>query len=360
MRIKKVSLTNFRNYSALSLSLEDGLNLFVGENAQGKTNLLEAVFVCALGRSHRTKGDAEMIRHGHDTAKVDLKFQDRLGSREIEVEISKHAKKRIKIDEKLIARSVEQMGVFNAVIFSPEDLSLVKDGPGERRRFMDMELSQMRPLYCKALQSYARALRQRNALLKLREPRLELLSVWESQMAESAAQIASWRASFAERLNELAGKIHARVCREKETLIVEYESCIKEKVIGGAYADEFLNQMKKHRESDLRRGVTTFGVHREDLNVLIDGRSARLFASQGQQRTAALSLKLSEIELVKELTNNKPVVLLDDVLSELDEYRRELLFSAVQGAQTLITCTGAEGYMPKADRAYSVRDGGIE
>ncbi len=360
MRIKNVSLVNFRNYSTLSLSLEDGLNLFVGENAQGKTNLLEAVFVCALGRSHRTKGDAEMIRHGYDTAKVGLKFKDRLGNREIEVEIARHAKKRIKIDEKLIARSVEQMGVFNAVIFSPEDLSLVKDGPGERRRFMDMELSQMRPLYCKALQSYARALRQRNALLKLREPRLDMLSIWEHQMAEAAAKIASWRVSFISRLNELAGEIHARVCRNKETLLVEYDSCIKEIADGSAYAEEFLKQMKKHRESDLRRGITTFGVHREDINVSINGRSARLFASQGQQRTAALSLKLSEIALVNELTNNKPVVLLDDVLSELDEYRRELLFDAIQGAQTLITCTGAEGFMPKADRAYTVRDGRIE
>ena len=360
MLIKSVSLTNFRSYEKLSLSLEAGLNLFIGENAQGKTNLLEAVFVCALGRSHRTKGDSEMIRHGYDTAKIGLEFQDRLGNRKIEVEIARHAKKRIKIDEKLIARSVEQMGVFNAVIFSPEDLSLVKDGPGERRRFMDMELSQMRPLYCKALQSYSRALRQRNALLKLREPRLDLLSLWECQMAEEAVKIAAWRASFALRLNELAGEIHARVCREKETLLVEYESCIKEKTENSAYAEEFLKQMKKHRESDLRRGITTFGIHREDLNVLINGRSARLFASQGQQRTAALSLKLSEIALVSELTDNKPVVLLDDVLSELDEFRRELLFNAIQGSQTLITCTGAEGYLPQADRAYRVMDGAIE
>ncbi len=360
MRINHVTLTYFRNYERLSLSLEDGLNLFVGENAQGKTNLLEAIFICALGRSHRTKGDAEMIMHGYDTAKVALKFQDRLGNREIELEIARHAKKRIKIDGKFIARSVEQMGVFNAVIFSPEDLSLVKDGPGERRRFMDMELSQMRPLYCKALQSYTRALRQRNALLKLREPRLDHLSVWECQMAEAAAKIAFWRADFIERLNELAGGIHARVCRERETLLVEYESCIKEKSDASDYAEEFLKHMKKHRESDLRRGITTFGIHREDLSVLINGQSARLFASQGQQRTAALSLKLSEITLVNELTDNEPVVLLDDVLSELDEFRRELLFEAIQGAQTLITCTGAEGYMPRADRTYSVRDGRIE
>ncbi len=360
MRINTVALSNFRNYEKLSLSLEAGLNLFVGENAQGKTNLLEAVFLCALGRSHRTKGDAEMIQHGYDTAKVGLNFQDIIGKREIEVEIARHTKKRVKIDGKLIARSAEQMGVFNAVIFSPEDLSLVKDGPSERRRFIDMELSQMRPLYCYALQCYMRALRQRNALLKLEKPKDELLYLWESQMAENAAKIAAWRAAFVERLNDLACQIHTRVCRDKETLTVEYESCIKEKLDIDEYTAEYLKQLKRHRESDLKRSVTTFGVHREDLSVLINGRSARLFASQGQQRTAALSLKLSEIAMVMELTKNEPVVLLDDVLSELDAYRRELLFSAVQGAQTLITCTGAEGYMPKADKAYRVVDGRIE
>ncbi len=360
MRIKTITLLNFRNYEALSLSLEEGLNLFMGENAQGKTNLLEAVFLCALGRSHRTKGDAEMIRHGYDTARVKLDFQDRLGNREIEVEIARNAKKRVKVDRKLLARSAEQMGVFNAVIFSPEDLSLVKDGPGERRRFMDMELSQMRPVYCFALQRYTRALRQRNALLKLREPRLELLSIWEAQMAEAAAQIASWRASFAERINALAGEIHARVCRGKEALSVMYEACVKEELEGDAYEKAFAEQLKKHREQDIKRGATTFGVHREDLSILIDSKSARLYASQGQQRTAALSLKLSEIALVHELTQNKPVVLLDDVLSELDEFRRELLFEAIDGAQVLVTCTGAEGYRPKAARTYSVKDGKIE
>lgn len=373
MRIHQLSLINFRNYEKMSLRLERGLNLFVGENAQGKTNLLEAIYVCALSRSHRTKADAEMIRQGYDTAKIALDFEDKLGGRRMQVEISRQARKRVAVDGKLLARSIEQMGVFNAVMFSPEDLSLVKDGPGERRRFMDMELSQMRPAYCFALQRYSRALKQRNALLKLPEPPSDQLGVWEHQMAEAAAVIASWRVSFTARLNELAGEIHARVCRRKEKLSLEYESCIKERFFTGdgsgapsetsetaaasAYSEAFLRQIQHSREADIRRGATTFGVHREDLSILINSQSARQFASQGQQRTAALSLKLSEIALVQELTQNKPVVLLDDVLSELDEYRRELLFSAIGGAQVLVTCTGAEGYRPAAAAVFHVREG---
>lgn len=354
MRVNSIRLFNFRNYETQKVTLNEGLNLFVGENAQGKTNLLEAVFLCALGRSHRTKNDQDMIRTCYDSARVKLGFTDRLGNRQIEIELNRRLKKRVRIDSKLISRSGEQMGCLNVVMFSPEDLSLVKDGPGERRRFMDMELSQIRPAYYFSLQNYVRAVKQRNALLKSGCDSDEQLLVWEKQMADAASVIIPMREAFVERLNQIAKGIHSHICRNREELSVAYEPCFS-----GGDTERFMEEQKKRREVDTRRGATTFGVHREDLILTINGESVRLFASQGQQRTSALSLKLSEIALMEEMTGNKPVVLLDDVLSELDEYRQGLLFSAVEGAQVLVTATRVEGIDVGEHAVYVVSNGKI-
>ena len=354
LRITGLKLHNFRNYQDLEQPFEPGLTVLTGLNGAGKTNVLEAVFLCALGRSHRTSRDAELIKMGEMEGIVLLNLTTRGGSRSIREELVSGERKRIFLDGAPVARSGELMGCLNVVMFSPEDLILVKGGPAERRRFMDMEISQLKPAYYYDLQQYNQALKQRNNLLKEGlETAGDMLELWDEQLSRLGARIVVERAAFCRELKELAGELHDHMSSGKEELRVEYEPnvlCADEELIREAIADALVSNLDR----DLFRGFTSAGPHRDDLLLELNGTDVRTYGSQGQQRTTALSLKLSEIALIERLRQEKPVLLLDDVFSELDEGRRSLLLSAIDGCQGLITCTHLSELGPGQDQPLQV------
>ena len=354
LRITGLKLHNFRNYQDLEQPFEPGLTVLTGLNGAGKTNVLEAIFLCALGRSHRTSRDAELIKMGEMEGMVLLNLTTRGGSRSIREELVSGERKRIFLDGAPVARSGELMGCLNVVMFSPEDLILVKGGPAERRRFMDMEISQLKPAYYYDLQQSNQALKQRNNLLKEGlETAGDMLELWDEQLSRLGARIVVERAAFCRELKELAGELHDHMSSGKEELRVEYEPnvlCADEELIREAIADALVSNLDR----DLFRGFTSAGPHRDDLLLELNGTDVRTYGSQGQQRTTALSLKLSEIALIERLRQEKPVLLLDDVFSELDEGRRSLLLSAIDGCQGLITCTHLSELGPGQDQPLQV------
>ena len=349
MLIERLKLNDFRNYESLLLRPDSGLNVIVGENAQGKTNAVEAIFLCAFGRSHRTSKDAELIKNGMSGGYVGLELKGLSGSRIIEIKLKFGERKQIFIDRLMAKRTGELMGALNAVMFSPEDLELVKGSPAERRRFMDMELSQLRPAYYYTLQRYNAALKQRNALLRpdIAKDAAELrkeLYIWDEQLSRTGAEIMRMRAEFASRLSVIAGRLHKSISGERESLFVRYAPDVSVERLGGGDAQAALAEaLYTGAMDDIRRGYTGSGPHRDELELSLNGANVRIYGSQGQQRTAALSLKLSELELIRAETDESPVLLLDDVLIALDEPRQRALPEAMSDCQTFLTCTTLEG-----------------
>lgn len=340
MRVKKLVLRNFRNYSSLSLCPDSALTVLCGANAQGKTNVLEALHLCCLGRSHRTTRDRELIAWGQDAASVNVEVAQRDGTHDVSVQLytQEKRKKLVRVGGTQVARIGELMGHLNGVLFSPEDMSIVKDGPGERRRFMDMELSQMRTRYFYALQQYVRALQQRNNLLREISKNgslLKTLDDWDEQLVRVGAVVVENRRDYMQTLALEAAESHLSISGG-EVLQVRYKS-----QFDGAsdVPAAFLAKLKQVRSDDLRRMSTSVGPHRDDMLLFIDGKEARVYASQGQQRTIVLSLKLAELQVIKKERGETPVLMLDDVMSELDPKRRKQLIERIDGVQTLVTCT---------------------
>lgn len=362
MRVNSVRLKQFRSYASLELPAQPGLNVLTGPNGAGKTNILEALFLCAFGRSHRTPRDAELIRLGSGQGLVEIGLMTNAGSRTIRAELFETERKKLSIDGSPLQRSGELMGCLNAVMFSPEDLTLVKGSPAERRRFLDMEISQLKPSYYYALQQYNTALKQRNNLLK--EPSAaenEMLELWDEQLSKQGAVLMRERAAFCRELREAAGALHSTMSGGEETLVTEYEPDVFSEDENG-YREAIAEALMACIDKDLFRGFTSAGPHRDDLKLTVNGLDARVYASQGQQRTAALSLKLSEISVIEQLRGEKPVLLLDDVFSELDAARQRLLLTAVGECQCFITCTGVEELGPMEDKQmqlFSVSDGEV-
>ena len=350
MQVERLKLNYFRNYEALDLRPNPGLNVIVGENAQGKTNAVEALFLCAFGRSHRTPRDAELINQGMAGGYVGLDVKTLAGERRIEMKLRVGERKQVFIDRLQAQRSGELMGVLNVVMFSPKDLSLVKGAPAERRRFLDMELSQLRPAYYYRLQQYNAALKQRNALLKgepgrerpQREVR-EQLYVWDEQLAAAGADVMCMRQEFVDALSTLARDLHRSISGGREQLAVSYAPSVDTARYGGTMREALQEALYTSALDDIRRGFTTMGPHRDDLSVCLGDAPVRVYGSQGQQRTAALSLKLSELALLREEKGEPPVLLLDDVLSELDEPRQRALLEAMRDCQCFLTCTSLAG-----------------
>ena len=344
MIIESVDLKDYRNYKILNMNFNPQINIIYGDNAQGKTNILEALYVCATSRSHKGSKDREMIRMGSDEAHIKLNVKKNGLPYRIDMHLKKNKSKGIAVNGIPIKRAVELFGILNIVCFSPEDLSIIKNGPAERRRFMDMELSQCRPAYFYGLQQYNSALRQRNALLKgppgTVQP--EMLEIWDVQLSALGAQIMEARRAFVERLYAIAQGLHSRLSGGKETLGLAYAPNV---AYGPGQDVEglLLQALTQSAREDIRRGFTTVGPHRDDLAVYIGDVDVRAFGSQGQQRTAALSIKLSELALLQEETGETPVLLLDDVLSELDPSRQRFLMESVAGCQCFLTCTALEG-----------------
>ena len=359
MELKTLQLTDYRNYADQLIQFAPGINVLAGDNAQGKTNVLESIRLCSIGRSHRTTRDRELIMDGRERATLRMSWQRRDGSHELIAVLPNNAPKQLRVDGKLLRRSGELMGQLPTVLFAPEDLMLVKAGPVERRRFIDMELSQLRPKYYYSLQRYNKALKQRNNLLKLMQEQPELgatLEDWDSIICEEGAVIITMRHEFTQRINEYAARRHAHISGGEEQLRCSYQTCVEP----SNAREELISGLKRSRARDTAAGTSTFGPHRDDLLMEINERDARVFASQGQQRTIALSLKLSELELMREETGEWPLLLLDDVMSELDPARRRLLLECIAGAQTIVTCTNSADLAgAQAERIMQVRAGTI-
>jgi DNA replication and repair protein RecF len=342
MYIESIKLRDFRNYTELEIAPHPGVNLLFGQNGSGKTNLLEAIHYCALGRSHRTSQDREVVRKGQTAAAVGVTVRRKEGRHDVAVKLTpegpKH--KHVFVDKKRASRISDMMGQVQCVIFSPEDLMLVKDGPSARRRFLDMMISQLSTPYFIALQQYQKAMDQRNAMLRevKRGGRMDqtMMDAFEQSMAEQGAVIHRYRKQMIEKLAVLAAEKYRSISgRDGEDFCMTYKDCTGET----DFVTEAKRQLAQSRQEDAFRGTTSFGVHREDILLTLMGREMKLFASQGQIRTATLSMKLAQMALFEEISGEMPILLLDDVMSELDMTRRTRLLKEISGGQTFVTCT---------------------
>lgn len=357
MIIQSLELKNFRNYHDLDLSFDRGTNILYGDNAQGKTNVLESIYLSATSRSHKGSKDKEMILFEQEEAHIRTIVEKNETENQIDIHLKKNSSKGIAVNRVPIRRAGDLFGVLNIVFFSPEDLDIIKDGPSRRRKFLDMELSQMDRIYFDDLTKYSKILKQRNQLLKdiYFHPDLkDTLSVWDDQMISYGKNIICRRKSFISELNKIVTVIHSNISGGKEILKLVYEPSCEE--------DELEKARKDCLERDLKGGTTSFGPHRDDIAFLVNGNDIRKYGSQGQQRTAALSLKLAEIELVKQMTHDTPVLLLDDVLSELDSSRQNYLLKSIDHIQTIITCTGLDEFVKnrfQINKVFHVKEGMI-
>lgn len=357
MIVKQIELHNFRNYKKLNLPLSDQVNIFYGDNAQGKTNILESVYVCSTTKSHKGSKDKEMIKIGEEEGHIRMHLEKKGVPHRIDMHLKKNKTKGVAIDGIPIKKSTELFGLMNVVFFSPEDLSMIKNGPAERRRFMDLELCQLNKLYLYYLSNYNKILNQRNNLLKqisFNSSLHDTLDIWDQQLCEYGVRIIEIRNQFLLEMNELVGEIHSTLSGGRERLSIGYDKNVS--------AEDMAEKIKKTREQDIYRKVTGCGPHRDDISFFVGEENLKLFGSQGQQRTAALSLKLAEIELVRNKIGENPVLLLDDVLSELDRKRQHYLLNSMEGIQTMITCTGLEEFVgdrKKFNHIFHVENGTV-
>ncbi len=358
MIIKSIELQNFRNYEDLNISFDEGTNIFYGDNAQGKTNILEAVYLSGTTKSHKCSKDKEMIRFGEQEAHIRTVVVKKDKEYQIDMHLKNNRSKGIAINKVPIKKASELFGILNMVFFSPEDLNIIKNGPAERRRFLDSELCQLDKIYLSDLTTYNKILNQRNKLLKdmvYRPDLKDTLPVWDMQLVETGRKIIRRRKQFVDELNEIVHDIHYRISGEKEDLLLQYEPSIEDIF--------FEDELSRVKERDMRQCMTSVGPHRDDLLFSIGEVDIRKFGSQGQQRTSALSLKLSEIELVKRSIHDTPVLLLDDVLSELDSNRQNYLLNSIHDTQTLITCTGLDEFVKnrfQINKIFKVVQGTVE
>ena len=353
-----MKLKNFRNYDLLDLEFDSTTNIFYGDNAQGKTNILESIYLTGTTKSHRGTKDRDLIKFGQEEAHIETIVEKRGVPFKIDIHLKKNSPKGIAINKVPIKKASELFGIINIVFFSPEDLNIIKNGPAERRRFIDLELAQLDKVYLNDLSNYNRIVNQRNKLLKDIYDKKDLmatLDIWDLQLVNYGNKVIERRKIFIEQMNEIIGSVHEKLTGGKERLQLVYEPGIK--------SDNFEEALRKNRERDLRMKSSSVGPHRDDICFLCGDLDIRKFGSQGQQRTAALSLKLSEIELVKRITKDTPVLLLDDVLSELDSNRQNYLLNSIGDIQTIITCTGLDEFINnrfQINRVYKVTNGSVE
>ena len=352
MFVKELRLQNYRNYESLQVEFSPNINVFLGENAQGKTNLLEAMYFLALTRSHRTSNDKDLIKWGSDFARISgMVIKDNSSRLKLDLVISKSGKK-AKLNNLEQRKLSTYIGNLNVVLFSPEDLSIVKGNPGIRRKFIDMEFGQMSPQYLKTMSQFKSVLKQRNAYLKKLQHHqakdLIYLDVLSDQFSAYCAEVIFSRLQFLKKLQTYIEKIHANITEDHEELKITYSTFFNTegKTLENIY-EIFKDNFKKNYQKEIQRGVTLIGPHRDDIKFLVNGKNAQDFGSQGQQRSVALSLKLAEVELMKDQVGDYPILLLDDVLSELDHKRQTHLLSSIKhGIQTFITTTSIDDVDP--------------
>ncbi len=357
MIIKSIELTNFRNYDSLNLEFDKGTNILYGDNAQGKTNVLEAIYLSSITKSHKGSKDQDIIKFGENESHIRTYLEKDGDTYKVDMHLRKSGSKVIAVNGQKLKKAAGLLGLLNVVFFSPEDLSIIKNGPSERRRFIDMELCQLDSFYLYNLNNYNKIVNQRNKLLKDIYTNYSLkdtLDIWDSQLISYGSKIIERRVSFINQLNEIIYDIHKKLSGEKEEILIKYESNV--------LIEDFEKKLKQNQEKDIKLKMTTVGPHRDDICIDVNGIDIRKFGSQGQQRTAALSLKLSEIELVKKITKDTPVLLLDDVLSELDSNRHKYLLDSIGNIQTIITCTGLDDFVNdrfEINKVFKVSNGKI-
>ena len=345
MYVESLNINNYRNYDELFITFDKNTNILYGDNAQGKTNILESIYMAATTKSHRGSKDREIIKIGEEESHIRLCIKKSDISHRIDMHLRKNKNKGVAIDGLPIRRTTELFGLLNVIFFSPEDLSIIKNGPSERRRFLDLELCQLSRLYYQNLSSYSKILNQRNNLLKQ--------IVYNKSLMDTL--VIKERQNFIMMLNNLIGEIHSKLTSGKEKLEIIYDKNVSE--------DEFEKVLADKVHVDLNYMSTQTGPHRDDIMFMINGIDARRFGSQGQQRTVALSLKIAEIKLVKSIINDNPILLLDDVMSELDSSRREALLEEIKDIQTIITCTGYDDFIKEQvviNNVYHVINGTVK
>lgn len=357
MYVSSVELKNYRNYEYASVPFKDGINILYGDNAQGKTNILESLYLCATTRSHRGSKDKELIKFNENESHIRMMVNKKDVEHRIDMHLRRTKGKGAAIDGMMIKKSSELLGMVHMILFSPEDLGIIKNGPGERRRFMDAELCQLDKIYMNHLSNYNKILNQRNSLLKqisFSRDLAETLDIWDHQMVKYGECIIKIRDTFVKDLNVIISDIHEKLTGGREHLFLEYEPSVN--------LEEYEKMLKTRRDRDIRIMSTSLGPHRDDISFLVNGMDIRKYGSQGQQRTAALSLKLAEIKLVERVIHDQPILLLDDVLSELDGNRKNYLMDSISGIQTIITCTGLDEFVEgriSIDQVYRVKEGKV-
>lgn len=342
MQINFVELRNFRNYSFEKFVLNDKINILLGDNAQGKTNLLESIYFSCIGKSFKTKNEKELVKSGSKNAKIIVDFEKNNGKNTISIEF-KDGQKFVKLNEINITKTSSMLGNLACVFFSPNELKLVKEAPEDRRKFLDIDISQLNINYFNALIKYNKILKERNKLLKSTENEKTIedtLPIWDIQLAKSASEVIAFRLEFIDKLNSLSKKEHTYLSGGKENLTIEYSSC--DNFFGKSLEEiekTLVKKLNENHEKDFRLKYTTVGPHRDDIKIYLNDMEVKAFGSQGQQRTSLLAIKLAELEIFKEVFEEYPILLLDDVFSELDENRKIRLFERVKNVQTIITTT---------------------
>ncbi len=366
MIIKKLKLKNYRNISKITLSPCENVNIIYGDNAQGKTNIIEAIWLFTGNTSFRSANVSELIEFEKDFSEISLDFEDK--QRPQNAKIKLYSKKDIFLNNVKLKKSSELAGNFCSVIFSPDDLELIKGSPKNRRRFLDMSISQIKPQYINYLEQYEKVLEQRNALLKdmLRFPDLrDTIYVWDLQLAKLGTVISIYRKDYVKKLGKIAENIYLKLSSNTEKFKIDYISSVFEnlddlKVYGKEEVDFYFNKLNSSLELDIKRGYTSFGIHRDDLDVFINGISAKSYGSQGQQRSCVLTLKLAEADLIKAIIGESPIILLDDVMSELDIKRQNYILNHVKKRQVFITCCDISNTVNlKEGKIFKIKDGSI-
>jgi len=353
MYINEIKLKNFRNYNNQEIKLKNGINLFYGNNAQGKTNIIESIFLCSLGKSFRARKDKELIKFEQNNSNIEISYtkKDREGS----IKYIIGDEKNIFINNVQIKKMSEILGNINIVLFSPEDINIIKDGPSNRRKFLNMMISQLRPNYIYTYNLYLKTLEQRNNYLKnitLENKNDDLLDIYDEKLAEYGYIINKYRDEFINKIKEKIEDIHKKVTKEKETIKLKYISDCFDK-------EKFLKDLKINRRQDIEKGHTSLGIQRDDIYFFLNTKKIDVYGSQGQQRTSILSLKLAELEIIKDEIGEYPILLLDDFMSELDEERRLNFLKNIENTQIIITCTDDINIENVEINKFEVREGNV-
>ena len=353
MWISEVKIKNFRNYDEQEIKLQKNINVFYGENAQGKTNIIEAIFLCSMGKSFRAKQDKEMIKINKENSIVEIEYKKIDRDAKIKIELNK--RKSVYLNGIKIKKLSELLGNLHVVMFNPDDINVLKGGPQNRRKFLDIMISQLKPNYMHNLSLYVKTIEQRNNYLRqIKEEKKSenMLDIWDEELAKYAVIISNYRQEYMEKIKEKIKQIHTEITDNKENIEIEYLTECENK-------ENYINLLKQRRKLDIIKGHTTKGIHRDDFMIYINGKKLNIYASQGQHSTAMLSLKLSELNIVEDEIGEKPILLLDDFMSELDKKRRTHFLEKIKDTQVIITCTDKIDIENKNILIYNVKDGKV-